>query len=365
MGKLTDIKKTKKRSEFYRLTDILKINAVYNLIFGERSNGKSYAVKEYCLTDYVKNGYQFVVIRRMKSDISRALADLYLADIPVAEITNGKQNVSYSQAGKIFIAYQDDDGKRKDVECCGYFRALSEAQRYSSGAYNNVKNIVLEEFISLDGTYIPNEIMLYKHLISTIARKREFKAFLIANSISRLSPYWREFGIQNIEKQIVGTIDVYEQPGEDGETFKIACEYCANSTSRAKFFFGAGTKMTNEGKWLTGEYPHITLEMLENAVTVYQFVVEHNTTRFLCEVRQGTDNSIFLFVTPKTTPPKDYTLVYTNAVSNNPYYRRGLIPQTPRERTLLYLINNRAFFPDNLTGTEFFEVIKKLKTLSY
>lgn len=356
--------KQTKRAEYYRLTDILKVGAVYNLIFGERSNGKSYAVKEYCLTDYVKSGNQFVVIRRMKSDISRALADLYLSDIPVERITKGAQNVIYTQAGKIYIALQDDSGKRSSVECCGYFRALSEAQRYSSGAYNNVKNIVLEEFISLDGAYINNEIMLFKHLISTIARKRDFRAFLIANSISRLSPYWREFGIQNIEKQLIGTIDVYEQTGEDGEPFKIACEYCANSTSRAKFFFGAGTKMTNEGKWLTGEYPHITLDMLDNSATVYQFVVEHNATRFLCEVKQGTDNSLYLFVTPKTTPPKDYTVVYTNVVSGNPYYRRGLIPQTARERVLLNLINNRAFFPDNLTGTEFFEVVKKLKQLS-
>lgn len=352
-----------KAADFYRLTEILRHKAQYNLIYGERSNGKSYAVKEYCLKRFRDYAEEFVVIRRLKSDVTKALSDLYFSDAPIEDIFGDKYNCIYTQSGRVYLAFLDEDGKRKNPTLCGYVRALSEAQRYSSGAYNNVQNIVLEEFISLDGRYLPNEIMLFRHIISTIARKRDVNVFMIANTISRLSPYFREFGVKNIERQAIGTIDDYIIDGEAGK-IKIACEYCANTKTRSKMFFGADSKMTNEGKWLTNEYPHITLEMLEQSDEVFLFIVEYNDTRFCCRVMQNREtNATYLYITPKTTAVKDYTTVYTNRTTDNPYYRRGLVPRTARERDILALIDDRAFYSDNLTGTEFSETVKKLKIL--
>ena len=351
------------KKEYYRLTNILKHNAAYNLIYGERSNGKSYAVKEYCIKRFVERGEQFVIIRRYKTDVTKALSDIYFADMPIEDLTGGKYNCIYTQSGRVYMAFLDEDGKRKNPAICGFIRALAEAQRYSSGAYNTVQNIVLEEFISLDGKYLPNEIMLFRHIISTIARKRTVNVFMIANTISRLSPYFREFGVKNIEQQAMGTIDDYYISAEGGEV-KIACEYCDNSTTRSKMFFGADSKMTNEGKWLTREYPHITVDMLEKSTEIFCFIVEYNTTKFMCRVMQNAEtNAIFLYITPKTTSIKDYTTVYTNQVTENPYYKRGLTPTTARERDILALIDTRAFFSDNLTGTEFSETVKKLRQI--
>ena len=353
-----------KAADFYRLDAILRHKAQYNLIYGERSNGKSYAVKEYCLKRFRDYGEEFVVIRRLKSDVTKALNDLYFSDAPIEDIFDGKYNCIYTQSGRVYLAFLDEDGKRKNPTLCGYVRALSEAQRYSSGAYNNVKNIVLEEFISLDGRYLPNEIMLFRHIISTIARKRDVNVFMIANTISRLSPYFREFGVKNIERQALGTIDDYEIQNDDGSTVKIACEYCANTKTRSKMFFGSDAKMTNEGKWLTNEYPHITLDMLEQSIELFIFIVEYNDTKFCCRVMQNNETSaVYLYVTPKTTAIKDYTTVYTNKTTDNPYCRRGLYPRTARERDILSLIDDRCYYSDNLTGTEFTETVKKLKIL--
>lgn len=35
-----------KKPKYYRLKNILQKNATYNVMFGERSNGKTYAVQE-------------------------------------------------------------------------------------------------------------------------------------------------------------------------------------------------------------------------------------------------------------------------------------------------------------------------------
>ena len=43
------------KQKFYSLKNILKENAEYNLLLGERSNGKSYATKEHCVRKAYEN----------------------------------------------------------------------------------------------------------------------------------------------------------------------------------------------------------------------------------------------------------------------------------------------------------------------
>ena len=46
------------KPKFYDLKAILSKNADYNVIFGERSNGKNYAALKYGLENYIKTGKQ-------------------------------------------------------------------------------------------------------------------------------------------------------------------------------------------------------------------------------------------------------------------------------------------------------------------
>ena len=58
----------KKKTKYYRLKNILQKNATYNVMFGERSNGKTYAVQEYCIKDYLSGKGQTAWIRRWQDD---------------------------------------------------------------------------------------------------------------------------------------------------------------------------------------------------------------------------------------------------------------------------------------------------------
>ena len=55
---------------FYSLDKILAQNADYNIIYGERSNGKTTAVLRYGLDDHIKSGYvnQIAIVRRWEED---------------------------------------------------------------------------------------------------------------------------------------------------------------------------------------------------------------------------------------------------------------------------------------------------------
>ena len=56
------------KQKFYNLKNILTKDAQYNIIFGERSNGKTYAVEKYAIERYAKTGEQLAIVRRWDED---------------------------------------------------------------------------------------------------------------------------------------------------------------------------------------------------------------------------------------------------------------------------------------------------------
>ena len=68
------MKKKKKKQQikpevnFYSLNKILAEDAHYNLIYGQRSNGKSFSVEELGLKKYIEYGEQMAIIRRYDVD---------------------------------------------------------------------------------------------------------------------------------------------------------------------------------------------------------------------------------------------------------------------------------------------------------
>ena len=55
-------------SQFYDIHNLLATQSTYYIIFGERSNGKTYAVLSECIRDYFQTGAQLAIIRRWSED---------------------------------------------------------------------------------------------------------------------------------------------------------------------------------------------------------------------------------------------------------------------------------------------------------
>ena len=69
-----------KKFDFYDIRRLMRDypNAYYYVVFGERSNGKTYSALEYALERYKKNGEQFAYVRRWGEDIRpKNLVDLF------------------------------------------------------------------------------------------------------------------------------------------------------------------------------------------------------------------------------------------------------------------------------------------------
>jgi len=78
MGEKKGLLRRNRKPKYYSLDRILRHNAIYNVIIGERSNGKTYSVLKYAINEYFNgNGGELAIIRRWQEDIRGMRAKEY------------------------------------------------------------------------------------------------------------------------------------------------------------------------------------------------------------------------------------------------------------------------------------------------
>ena len=97
-----------KKPKYYSLSAILEKNADYNIIFGERSNGKTQACLAYMIINYVETGEQSAYVRRWREDLRGKRAESlfagHVANGFVSQVTNGKYNEVFYLSGQWFLS---------------------------------------------------------------------------------------------------------------------------------------------------------------------------------------------------------------------------------------------------------------------
>ncbi len=124
-----------KKNIHYNIDKIDAIGARINLIYGERSNGKSYQVKhKKALEKYLKTGKRFILMRRLREEITTEKIEQYFQDVDVSKLTDGKYNCITLYRKCLFLSsYDNETGKTKRYEKIGYVVALSTEQNYARG----------------------------------------------------------------------------------------------------------------------------------------------------------------------------------------------------------------------------------------
>lgn len=353
------------KQKYYTLTNILNKQAQYNIILGERSNGKSYAVKHYCIKQaWDDDNAKFIYLRRQAEEIRQSIAEAYFSDVDISTISNGKCDCITVYRGEIYACKMDEVTlKPNKIKLLGYVRALVKASQYKSGSYLDVKNIIYEEFIiESSARYLHDEPNLLMSFVSTVARRNNISIWMVGNTISRICPYFTEWELNNIPHQKQGTIDIYEQHtdqlDEDGNEIvvKIAVENAENSGNNSKMFFGAKSKMITGGVWQTEAQPHLP-KPLEDYQILYTCVVIGGGFKFLLRFLSDGSN-FFWYVEPKTTEIKPNTRIISNEFNPSPYHTRGFIGVTPAETQIFkYIAQRKICYASNLCGADFKAVL--------
>lgn len=352
--------KAEDKMKFYSLTPILEKNADYNVIFGERSNGKTYAVLEYGLKRYLQTGEQMAYIRRWREDLRGKRADSLFANHVnnglIEKLTGGKFNEVFYMSGKWFLSSYNTETKKRIPDdkpfCFGF--CLSEQEHDKSSSFPGVTTIVFDEFLTRR-YYLPDEFMLFMNVLSTIIRQRDnVKVFMLGNTVNKYCPYFAEMGLKQVGVMEQGTIDIYRF-GEHGAT--VAVEYTASvvkhkASNKYFCFDNQNLEMITGGKWELAVYPHLPVKYKPKDVEFIYFIVFGDVI-LQANVIQVEDQN-FTYIHAKTTPIKDpeESLIYSLEMNGKPNYKRRLISTaTELERRIaMYYATDKVFYQNNEIG---------------
>ena len=341
---------------YYELQHLLDCKCFWMLLYGMRSNGKSYAVKKKIIED-VLQGITFVYLRRWGDDIKGPGVEAYFDDMPFNELTDGQYiGIKAYQGYLYFYTIGEDDKPVRVGGAIGRYCALNLYERYKSQVFKNCGNIVYEEFLT-DKVYLNNEPKLLMQFVSTVARDRDINVFMIGNTISRVCPYFDEWGLaKGIHNQKPGTINIYHLKGENG-VVDIAVENCEAVTTSSKMFFGHASKQIIRGEWDVDDVPKL-LKPYEFYSLLYEMTVIAGEFKYIMQLMSDDENGgLFVYVYPNTKERKTMRTISPD-FNTSPWITNGLRHDIKAECCIADCIRNgKLCYSDNLTGTDFRKVM--------
>lgn len=358
--------------KYYSSSNIDKKNATYNVIFGERSNGKTYALLLKAIKNYVKCKKQFAYVRRWKEDVTgRRASQLFAGHIENDEIskaTGGEFTGIHYISGKFYLCTYDDNKKAVygDTDIIGFAFALSDVEHNKSTSYPNIDNIIFDEFLT-NRLYLQDEFVLFMNTVSTIVRRRtDVKIYMLGNTVNKFCPYFKEMGLNNIPNMKQGSIEVYAY---GDSTLTVAVEYCkASQPSKAeahKYFAFDNPKlsMITGGSWELAMYPHLMTKYKPKDILLTYFI-DFNDNLYQCEIINVGD-SLFTYIHEKTTELQNTNtdLVFSLEYSDRPNYNRNIFNPTRKvfKKIASFYFNDRVFYQNNSVGDAISNYLKICK----
>ena len=359
------------RKDFYQLDNIFAAapEAKYYVIWGERSNGKTFAVCEYGIDKYLTDGGQIAILRRLdenfKGKYGATMFDNFIYNPIRGNIieqkTKGKYNAVKYVSRKWYFCKRDEEGNitESDPNPFAFAFALAQEEKYKSLAFPKITTILLDEFISMSGGYLTDEFLYFTSILSTIIRNRDnVKIFLCANSIPSYNPYIIEMGLSRFKKMEPGKIDIYHY-GQSKLVVAVEHTGTAQQTKGKKSdvyfaFENPRLKMITSGDFMFNLYPHAPFKWLPKEIRFIYFIVFDGEI-FQCEIIHHEKNWI-TYIHEKTTPIKDpdKALIYSQEIDPRKNYSRKLLsPSNELENAVArFFAMEKVFYQDNRVGEQ-------------
>lgn len=358
-------KKKKEELQFYSLDNILKRNAHYNVIIGERSNGKTTAVLKYCLKHFVETGKETAYIRRYEDDLKGSKGESVFSGLLnlggsnyIEEITEGHYTTIVYRGRTWYLAVYDEIEEKLQLQPQPFARAfaLTQQERYKGLSYPDIDTVLFDEFLTR-GYYLHDEFITYMNLLSTIIRQRDgIKIFMLGNTVNKYSPYFAEMGLKHVKDMKKGSIDLYTY----GKTeLKVAVEF-ADFPSKEKpsdvYFAFDNPRLnmiTGQGMvWEIAIYPHAPMKWKPKDIMLTYFIIFEGDT-LQCEII-AVSGTVFTFIHRKTTELQDpdHDLIFTPDYDPRHNWRRKLTKPFDQigRRIAWFYAADKVYYQDNEVG---------------
>lgn len=370
----------KHKDPYYHIDDLIKKypHCQYYMVFGEKSNGKTYSILERILKNFCKTGKQGAVLRRWDTDFKgqtgRSMFNSFVKDGVVSKLTHGEYNDITYYANTWTLARRDEDNPdkivRADKPLC-YAFALNTVEHMNGSSYPDITTILFDEFMSRKG-YLPDEFMLFQIALSNIIRRRtDVTIFMMGNTLNKSCPYFKEMGLGHVEKMEIGQSDIYSYGNSN---LHVAVEHAGTALQKGAkpsdvyfAFDNPALDMITQGDWQIKVYPHKPVKFKPKDIQFTYFIIFEDYV-LQCEIVMFDDYN-FTFVHPKTSrwtddpdvdqlhrifrKPED-ELIFTQEA--NPLFnitrKMSQNMGMPKliSRISEYYNNEKVFYSDNSTG---------------
>lgn len=349
------------KQEFYHIDTILSKNCQYSMVISERSNGKTFSALEVVIKNYYEKGEQGAYIRRWQEDYKKQRAQQLCEGLEttgrIAEITNGEWTHVKFTSGRWYLCRKDDDLNNMvmDDEPFMFAFALSDMEHDKSTSYTRVTTVIFDEFLTRS-YYLPDEFVIFMNVLSTIIRRRtNVRIIMLANTVNKYAPYFKEMGLRHVAEMEPGKIDIYTY---GDSPLRVAVERPVslnkkNSESTAYFAFdNPSLSMITGGAWEIDIYPHCPRKFLPKEI-IFVFFIDFNDCLLQCEVVYQEDCR-FLYIHQKTTPiqDEDKDFIFAERHDPRPNHFRNLRRGTSKleQRIGWFFQNDKVFYQDNEVG---------------
>ena len=366
-------------TDWYTPQGLLTLHAGTNVIWGERGNGKTYSIKNIIIDEIKNNNGMFFYMRRRHRHVVRTKMQGLFEDISdVAEEKLG-DTIKYSSEKQFYYIKNDTEIQ------CGYCGAVEDAYYLKGLDFSKVTIILFDEFI--DYEYMDDEISKYLNLISTITRNRNnVTIFCLGNSIKNVkySPYFELFGIDT-GKIRAGKRALIKH--ENGAT--VACEHTKSKSDKAELYEKrnkyVGFDDNNTVRMILfgeNEVDKINTKTIDGiGWNCYRYLVPlyitHMKETFEISIctdkvklpisfvrRINTQNGeVNKFIKYNLSIDNSVVLTNKNGFVSAISKVNSLVDEKTRARYDLFLKTldcGRVIYDNEITGTEFIEIIKKL-----
>lgn len=349
------------KSEYYDVSHIDKFNAHYNVIFGKRSNGKTYSVLKKAVYNYAKNGEQTGYLRRYREDFKgkrgATMFDALIANDEIRKATGGKWETIKFYSDRWYFAKKDEESDRLIADSTPFCYAFSLAQMEhdKSTSYPLITTVIFDEFISRIG-YLPNEFVLFMNVLSTIIRQRNnVKIYMLGNTVNKYCPYFQEMGLKHVEDMEMGKIDIYSYGDSN---LRVAVERTMDHNIEGRksdvyfAFDNPSLQMITGGAWELDLYPHLPREY-ENEDIIFKYFITFNDNILQAEVVELED-CCFTYIHRKTGeirhPEED--VVFSVEYDPRPNHIRNMRKSSEDicKKIFRFFRDDQVFYQDNDVG---------------
>lgn len=185
-----------------KILTMLDLNGVLPwllFIVGNRTAGKTFAVKAFLIRRWLKHREKFVVFVRWHQDLRGVITGFF--DRDVGPLKFPKHDMSQRPIL---------GGMAQELLCdgvpCGYIIAINDVDKIkqNSATFSDAVWGFLDEFQPESGRYCPDEVHKLWTIIVSISRGgktgahiRDFRTILCSNNITLYNPYYDYFGVSS------------------------------------------------------------------------------------------------------------------------------------------------------------------------